>query len=171
MTVALVVAMADGGIIGRGGGLPWHLPADLVRFKRITMGHTLVMGRKTYESIGRPLPGRRSIVLTRTAGYHADGVRTAGGFAEALRLAGPDAKVFVIGGAEVYRRALPRADRLFVTRVRGRFEGDVVFPVYDESLWRLVEESAHEADARNPHPYCFQEFERVAAGKRPGLTA
>lgn len=127
MPVTIVAAVARNGVIGRNGDLPWHLPEDLRRFKRLTMGGTLVMGRKTYESIGRPLPGRTTIVVTRQADWSAEGVEAAGSFDEALARAG-DGDVFVVGGAEVYRQAMAVADALEITEVDAEPEGDVRFP-------------------------------------------
>ncbi len=141
MQISIIAAMAENGVIGRDGQLPWHLKADLQRFKRLTMGHTIIMGRKTWESIGRPLPGRRMVVVTRQNGYQAEGVQVAASLDDALalaRLAG-DEEAFIIGGAEIYRLALPLADRLYLTRVLAPVEGDTTFPEFDASHWRLVE--------------------------------
>ncbi|MCB1034026.1 MAG: dihydrofolate reductase [Acidobacteria bacterium] len=161
MSLSLVVAMAENGVIGREGGLPWHLPRDLKEFKARTWGHTLVMGRKTWESIGRALPGRRSIVLTRQEGFLAEGGEVVGSLEEALALAAGE-QVFVIGGAEVYRQALPLANRLFLTRVQGDVSGDVVFPELDWSQWRRFEEKSFPADERHAHAMSFEAYERVA---------
>src|SRR5262245_37513826 len=129
MRISLIAAMAENGVIGRGGQLPWRLEADLARFKQLTMGHTVIMGRKTWESIGRPLPGRRMIVVTRQGRYAADGIEVAGNLEaalEAARVAGEE-EAFIIGGAEVYRQALPLADRLYMTLVLAEIEGDTKF--------------------------------------------
>jgi dihydrofolate reductase len=162
MTIAIVVAMDETGVIGREGWLPWHLPDDLKWFKAITMGHVLVMGRRTFESIGRrPLPGRPTIVLTRSPSYEVPaGVRIAPDLAAALRHAADAPRVFVAGGSSVYRAALPRTDEMFVTRVHAQVEGDVRFPDVDWSAWTLVEEEAHPADARHAFPFTFQHFVR-----------
>lgn len=127
MPVTVVAAVARNGVIGSGGRLPWHLPEDLRHFKQLTMGGTLVMGRKTYESIGRPLPGRRTVVVTRQYGWSADGVDVAGSLEAALATAG-DGEVFVVGGGEIYRQALPLADALEITQVDAEPSGDVYFP-------------------------------------------
>lgn len=158
-TVALVAAVAENGVIGRDGGLPWRLPDDLRWFKRLTKGHVLVMGRRTFESLDRPLADRRLIVLTRGAGFHADGVEVVRSLDAALQLA-PDEDVFVVGGAEVYRAALPRADRLFLTRVHATVDGDTFFPDVDWSAWTLVEEQFHPADARHAHAFTLRQYER-----------
>lgn len=127
MPITIVAAVARNGVIGRDGGLPWHLPEDLRRFKEMTMGGTLVMGRKTYESIGRPLPGRTTVVVTRRPDWAAEGVLTAGSLEEALALAG-EGDVFVVGGAGVFRQALEVADALEITEVDAEPEGDTYFP-------------------------------------------
>ena len=139
MTVTLVAAVARNGVIGVDGGLPWHLPDDMRRFKELTTGHVLVMGRRTYESIGRPLPGRTTVVVTRTPGWSsdADGVLVAAGVPEALAAAAAiDDEVFVVGGARVYADALPLADRLELTHVDAEPAGDTLFPDVDWSEWR-----------------------------------
>ena len=140
MTVTLVAAVARNGVIGLDGGLPWHIPGDLPRFKAMTLGHVLVMGRKTYESIGRPLPDRTTIVVTRQPDWHDDArVLIAHSVDEALARAGAlDEKVFVVGGAQIYAEALPLADRLELTHVDLEPDGDTVFPPVDWSDWRVV---------------------------------
>ncbi len=165
MLLSIIVAVSDNNVIGRGGELPWRLSADLRRFKRLTMGHPIVMGRKTWESLGRPLPGRTSIVITRQATWQAAGAVVAGDLESAIEAArGSDSdasEVFVIGGAAIYKLALPLADRLYCTRVHAVVEGDVEFPAVDWSAWRLVEESAHAADERNNFPHTFQVWHTV----------
>ena len=136
-TVSLIAAVAANGVIGRDGDIPWRLPGEQKLFKARTVGHVLVMGRRTYESIGRPLPDRTTIVVTRQPGWHADGVLTAGSVPEALaRGAELDDEVFVAGGQEIYREALPVADRLVITRVDARPDGDTVFPPVDWAAWQ-----------------------------------
>jgi dihydrofolate reductase len=138
--IAILAAVAANGVIGRDGGLPWHLPEDLRLFKQRTYGHALVMGRRTYESIGRPLPGRTTVVVTRRPDWSADGVLVAHDIAAALALAGSAAdEVYVVGGAEVFADTLPIADVLLVTWVDGEFEGDTWFPPVDWSQWREIE--------------------------------
>jgi dihydrofolate reductase len=143
MRVTMVAAVGGNGVIGRDGDLPWAPTGDLVYFKRATMGHTLVMGRRTYDSIGRPLPGRTTVVVTRQAGWHVDGVTTAGSVDGALRTV-PGAEVFVVGGGEVYRQAMPRADRLLITEVNASPEGDTFFPDIDPAVWRETHREAHD---------------------------
>jgi dihydrofolate reductase len=151
--VSLIVAVADNGVIGRAGTLPWHLPADLARFKRLTTGHHLVVGRRTWESIGRPLPGRRMIVVTRAPERLdlPDGVVALRTLAEALasaRSAGED-EAFVGGGAALYAEALPLADRLYLTRVHANVEGDAFFPGFDLADWCETSREEIAADERN----------------------
>ncbi len=166
MTLSLIAALADNRVIGRDNRLPWRLPADLKRFKRLTMGHPLIVGRKTFESIGRPLPGRRMVVLSRRAGFAPEGVEVARGLEEALALVSGAAEVFVGGGAQIYRQALAGAGRLYLTRVRARIEGDRRFPHVDWDEWRLVREEEHPADERHQFPFAFQDFERAGARER-----
>ena len=147
--LTLIVARARNGVIGRDGALPWRLPEDLAHFKRTTMGHPIVMGRKTWESIGRPLPGRRSIVVSRQPGFEATGAEVAESLDAALALCAGAEEVFVIGGAQLYAEALPRADRLIVTEIDADFEGDTHFPATDPALWReAAREHQPPTDAR-----------------------
>ena len=136
MSVILIAAVARNGVIGADGDIPWHLPEDFAHFKATTLGHTLVMGRATYESIGRPLPGRTTIVLTRDPDWHADGVRTAPGLQEALALAEGD--VYIAGGAAVYAAALPHADEQLISEVDLEPAGDTYYPDFDRREWREV---------------------------------
>jgi dihydrofolate reductase len=166
--VALVVAMADNGVIGRDGTLPWHLPDDLKYFKVVTYGKPVLMGRRTFESIGKPLPGRRNLVLSRAGAAHAPGI--ASGVApgieyvdsveQALVLAAGAAELCVIGGAEVYALALPLASRIYLTRVQAVVAGDRYFPLRDFSGWRASESVSHAADARHAYAMSFQTLER-----------
>lgn len=167
-TVAIVVAAAENGVIGRQGDLPWRLPGDLKRFKQLTIGHALIMGRKTYESIGRPLPGRVSIVLTRHAGWAGGaGVLVARSYPDAIRLAFRTEgmirdTVFVIGGEQVYRLATPGADRVFLTRVHAVVDGDARFPSLGENEWRRTRSEHHPADGKNEHACTLEVWDRVA---------
>jgi dihydrofolate reductase len=162
MPLSLIVAMTRSGVIGRGGQLPWRLSADLRRFKALTMGHHLIMGRKTFDSLGRVLPGRTSIVLTRQADYRPPaGVLTASDLDAALALAAEDREPFVIGGGEIFSLALPRADRLYVTWVHADIQGDTYFPELDVKSWKLVSESHHPADDKNEYDSTFSTYERV----------
>ncbi len=168
MTVSLIAAVAENGVIGRGGELPWRLSADLRRFKALTMGCPIVMGRRTWESIGRPLPGRTSIVVTRQPRFATPfpEVRVVGDIAAALAAAGAspggDDEAFVIGGGEIYAAALPHATRLYLTRVLSHVEGDATFPPWDERQWRLLTSENHAADAKNDFAHAFEVYERVS---------
>lgn len=165
--LAVIVAAAENGVIGRNNALPWHLPEDLRYFKRVTLGKPIVMGRKTFESIGRPLPGRTNIVITRQPEYSAKGVKVVSSLDEALELAADVAlidgvsELMVIGGAEIYRAALPRARRLYLTEVHAEVEGDARMPGLDWSDWREVSRESWPASEANPYPYSFVVFERL----------
>jgi len=163
MKLSILVAVSENGVIGRKGELPWHLSADLRRFKRLTMGHTIVMGRKTWESIGRPLPGRRMVVVSRQADYLASGASVVTSLEEAYQSAqdAGEEEVFVIGGAEIYRLALPQADRLYLTRVLAQVEGDTFFPELDLASWKRLESESHLSDAKNDYAYRFEILERT----------
>lgn len=160
MRVSLIVAMSEDGVIGRRGELPWHLRADLQRFKSLTMGHTIVMGRKTFESIGRLLPGRNTVVISRNTDYLAEGAAVYQNCDEAL--AGiDDREVFICGGAAIYRLALPRADCLFVTLVHAHVEGNVYFPPCRWDQWSLSTDERHAADEHNEFDYSFRKYDRL----------
>ncbi|MCX2980085.1 dihydrofolate reductase [Halieaceae bacterium IMCC14734] len=166
MHLALIAAVADNGVIGSNNALPWHLPEDLRYFKRSTMGKPIVMGRLTYESIGRPLPGRTNIVVSREAGLKIDGVQVAGDLPAALELgkvaaakAGVD-ELVVIGGAQIYALALPLAQRLYLTEVHADVSGDVFFPAWDRTQWQELEREPHQAGDANPYDYSFVVYER-----------
>jgi dihydrofolate reductase len=158
--ISLVAAVADTGVIGRGGALPWRLPADLKHFKTLTTGGTIVMGRRTFESIGRPLPNRRSVIITRQRDYTQPGALVVHSLDEAIQSAAGESELFIIGGRAIYETALPRADRLYLTRVHGRIEGDVFFPDWNGSDWRLVERRDHPADEKHAYAMTFETYAR-----------
>ncbi|TVR10480.1 MAG: dihydrofolate reductase [Salinarimonadaceae bacterium] len=164
--VAIVAAIAENGVIGRDNQLIWRLRSDLKRFRAITLGKPLVMGRKTYESIGKPLPGRRTIVMTRDPAFVAQGVVVARSFDAALELADAAAddmaadEIVVAGGAEIYALALPRAQRLRLTLVRASPDGDACFPAYDRAAFREVSREDHPAGADDEHAFSFVDLER-----------
>jgi dihydrofolate reductase len=165
MPVSLIAAVAANGVIGRDGGLPWHLPEDLKRFQRLTRGHHLIVGRATWESIGRPLPDRTFVVVTRSPGEPRPGLAFARTVEEALRIAtaAGDGEPFVAGGEGIFREALERdlVDRLYLTLVARDYDGDARFPAYDESRWRVVARQAHAADAAAGRPaFEFVDSER-----------
>lgn len=164
--LAVIVAAAENGVIGRNNALPWHLPEDLRYFKRVTMGKPIVMGRKTFESIGRPLPGRTNIVISRNEHYRAEGVRVVSSLDDALDLAedialidGVD-ELMVIGGAAIYAEALPRAELLYLTQVHAEVEGDTYLPAIDLEQWREVDRESFSAEPPNPYDYSFVRLER-----------
>ena len=162
---SLIVAMAENRVIGKDNGLPWHLPEDLKRFKRITMGKPLLMGRKTFQSLGKPLPGRPHVVVTRDPGFQYPGVIVAHSLGRGLELAAQLAKesgceeVMIIGGAEIYRQAIGLMDRMYITMVDGNFEGDAYFPEFPPEHWRRLSCEQYPAENGNPG-YCFLVFER-----------
>jgi dihydrofolate reductase len=162
--LSLIVAMARNRVIGRDGKLPWRLPADLQRFKALTLGHHIIMGRRTWESIGRPLPGRVSIVVTRNPAYSAAGATVVNSLADALMLAGDDSEAFVIGGGEMYREALPLADRIYLTELQADFPGDALFPPLAPGAWRAARSEHHPAQQDQP-AWDFVVYERQA---KPG---
>ena len=160
--ICLIAAMASNRIIGRDNAMPWHLPADLRRFKALTMGHPVLMGRKTHESIGKPLPGRRNLVLTRDPAYRAAGCEIVTSLDAALAACAGVEQIFVIGGGEIYRAALPYAQRLEFTEIHAAFEGDASFPEFPQAEWREVWREAHAAEADLPFSYDFVRYERIA---------
>ncbi len=163
MRASLIVAVSANGAIGRDGDLPWRLPADLRHFKRLTMGHHLIVGRRTWESVGVVLPGRTMVVVTRDLNYRpkVEGVMVAHSLGEALRLAESDDEPFVAGGAGLYREALKIVDRIYLTRIHREFEADTFFPEFDAAQWVVVAEEPHEPDEKNVYPYTFLTFDRV----------
>jgi dihydrofolate reductase len=159
--IAIVVAMAENRVIGRDNRLPWHLPADLRHFKQLTVGKPVMMGRKTHESIGRALPGRTNIVVTRDHSYQAPGCVVVHSIEGALRAAEGHEEAMVIGGTEFYRQLLPKAERIYLTLVHAVFEGDALFPEITPGEWREVERTDCTADEKNPWPYSFIRLERI----------
>ncbi|HEV7431748.1 MAG TPA: dihydrofolate reductase [Steroidobacteraceae bacterium] len=160
MRLTIIAALADNNVIGRAGTLPWHLPDDLRRFKSLTMGRPILMGRRTFESIGRALPGRRNLVLTRSAQPFPPGVEPVASLRLALEECAKDSELCVIGGADIYRQTLPRADRLELTRVHAVVDGDVAFPEIDPGQWREVSRVEHPDDERHAYAMTFLTLER-----------
>lgn len=160
--LTLIVAVADNGVIGREGGLPWRLSEDLRRFKQRTLGRPVVMGRKTWESLGKPLPGRTNIVITRRTDYRIDvpGVIVARDLDAAIAAAGDVDEVMIIGGAEIYALALPRADLVELTQVHASVDGDTVFPTLPSADWKEISRTDHPADERNQYPASFVTLQR-----------
>jgi dihydrofolate reductase len=159
--ICLIAALAANRVIGKNNALPWHLPADLKRFKALTLGHPVVMGRKTYESIGRPLPGRRNLVITRNRGYSAPGCEVVHSLDAAISACHGTQEIFVIGGAELYREALPRAHYLEFTEIRAEIEGDATFPEFSMSEWRETGREIHSNEAGIAFRYDFARYERL----------
>lgn len=159
--VSVIVAMARNRVIGRDNRLPWHLPADLRRFKALTMGHHIVMGRKTWESIGRLLPGRTMVIVTRDPDFQVAGATMAASLDEALDVCRDDPEVFVIGGEQIFRLALPIADRLYLTTIEADIEGDTYLPEFDRGLWRTLCRESHATAEGHPVPWTFEILERA----------
>lgn len=173
MRISLIAAVAEDGTIGRDGRLPWHLPDDLRRFRALTTGHHVIMGRRTFESIGRPLPQRTNLVLSRDPALRADGIQVFSSLETALafaRVAG-ESEAFVIGGAAIYALALPLADRIYLTRVAARVGGDAVFPPIDEADWSERSREPHAADDRHAHSFELTVLDRVRREKPPSHQA
>jgi dihydrofolate reductase len=158
--ITIIVAVADNGVIGRDNALPWHLPEDLKRFKRLTMGKPIVMGRKTFESIGKPLPGRLNLVLTRDTNYQREGVTVVHDVDAALAAAVGAGEVMVIGGADLFRSFLPRSMRVHLTRVHGDVAGDIRWPPLDETRWHRTAAEDFPADERHAYATTFELWEK-----------
>nr|WP_228445597.1 type 3 dihydrofolate reductase [Thalassotalea sp. HSM 43] len=157
----MIVAHANNRVIGKDNDMPWHMPADLKYFKKTTLKKPVIMGRKTFESIGFPLPGRRNIVITRDANYQADGIETVDSVDAALALVTDVEEIMVIGGGSIYQHCLPAADRLYITEIDLTTDGDTFFPDYNaDNQWQCVSEDAQPADENNAHPYNFKVYER-----------
>ncbi|HSE98913.1 MAG TPA: dihydrofolate reductase [Blastocatellia bacterium] len=158
MIISIIVAMDEKGGIGRDNRLPWRLSADLKKFKELTMGHHIILGRKTFESIGRPLPGRHSVIVTHQPGYIAEGCFVVHSLDDALRFAREQGEneSFICGGAEIYAQALGRTDRIYLTRVHAVVGADTFFPEWDESEWQVEESYHHPADEKNEHSFTFK---------------
>lgn len=161
--ITIIAAIADNNALGKNNQLIWHLPADLQRFKKVTLNHHIIMGRKTYESLGRPLPRRTNIIVTRDPDYIADGCIVVNTLENALKAATKDPNPFILGGAEIYKQAMEFADVLDLTFVHATFEADVFFPNIDMSKWKEVSREDHKADEKNKYDYSFVCFERKKA--------
>lgn len=154
--------MSKNRVIGADNAIPWHLPKELQRFKQLTMGHHMIMGRKTWESIGRLLPGRTTVIVTRQPGYHVAGAIVAHSVEEAVVACGGDDEIFVIGGEEIFRLALPLANRIYLTTVNIEVAGDTYMPNFDAGKWRTLSSEFVTADERNPHDFQVVTYERAA---------
>ena len=160
-SLAMIVAASENNVIGREGDLPWRISSDLKRFKSLTMGHHLIMGRKTFESIGRLLPGRTTVIVTRNKNFRFDGAVVVHSIEDALENAGVDESPFLVGGAELYRVGLPLVNKLYLTRVHAKIEGDTLLPEMDWSDWDLVAKESFDADDKNEYRYSFEDYVRV----------
>ena len=170
MTLSIIVAVANNNVIGRNNKLPWHLGSDLKRFKDLTMRHHVIMGRKTFDEIRKPLPGRTNVVITRNVDFNPAGVAIARSVDEAIRKAQAtgDDEVFIIGGAEIIRQSLHLADRMYLTRGHAEPEGDTFFPEFDDvNEWKLVDAEHFEADEKNEYPFSYLTYERHNAPELP----
>lgn len=163
MKVSMIAAIGEDRGIGLGNKLLWHLPDDLKRFRDITRGHAVIMGRKTYESIGRPLPDRKNIIVTRNKGFTAPGCEVVSSIEEGIKAAGNDSEVFVIGGAEIYSLGMQYCDKLYLTLVDAKLPADVFFPVFDPAAWEVISEEKHSKDERHQYSFIWQVLEKKPA--------
>lgn len=161
MPIAQVVAISQNRVIGKDNQLIWHMPADLKHYKNVTMGHHMIMGRKTYESIGRPLPGRTTVIITRDKNYKAEGCIVVHSLDEALKVAANDNEPCIVGGGEIFRQAMDITDKIYLTIIHHDFEGDTFYPELDPAKWRLTKREDFQPDEKNKYPYSFCEYERV----------
>lgn len=161
MIISMIVAMAKDRVIGNNGSIPWHIPADFAYFKATTMGCPIIMGRKTYDSIGKPLPGRKNIVLTRSSDLSISGCDVVTNLDEALALVGEEKEIFIIGGQQLYEQALPIVQRLYLTHIQATLEGDTYFPDYSSYKWEQVRSEVFPANEKNIYPYTFELLERA----------
>lgn len=163
MTISLVVAASENNAIGKNGQLLWHLPNDLKFFKNTTWGFPVIMGRKTFESVNKPLPGRTNIVITSKPDWEAKGVITVRSLEESIQKAGEtnSKQAFIIGGGEIYKQSMDIADKIYITRVHANLEGDTFFPTIDKSKWQLIEDEIFEIDEKHAYSYSFQIWEKI----------
>ncbi|MGB8338297.1 MAG: dihydrofolate reductase [Burkholderiales bacterium] len=165
MRKSLIVAMANNRVIGADNTLPWHLPADLKHFRALTMGHPIIMGRKTYESIGKPLPGRRNIVVTSNKDFSAPGCIVVPSLHAAMHACANTEEIFIIGGSTLFQQALPMVERIYLTQVDGEVKGDIFFPLLDMQAWREVAAELRPADEKNIYPCRFVTLDRISGYK------
>ena len=161
MILSLIAAVSKNNVIGNNNKLIWHLPADLKYFKTMTTGHTVIMGRKTFDSIGKPLPNRRNLIVTRQENFIAEGCEIFNDLQQAIDACTGEEEVFIVGGAEIYKQSIEVADKIYLTRIDKVFEGDAYFPEFNLSEWRLANYARHHADEKNQYDYSFSEFERA----------
>ena len=163
MNITLIAAMSDNRVIGKDNQLIWHFPEDLKHFKHLTSGHHVIMGRKTFESVGKPLPNRTNIIITRQTNYEAEGCLIAHSIKEALAMVKGDEQPFIVGGAEIYKQALDFANTIELTIIHGKYDGDSYFPEFDLSIWKLARGEKKEADAKHIHPYEFLTYKKIVS--------
>lgn len=161
MKITMIAAAAENNALGKNNGLVWHLPDDFKRFKKITSHHHIIMGRKTFESFPKPLPNRKHIVITRQKNYDKPGCTAVQSLKEALKISASESEVFIIGGGEIYKQAMPLADKIELTRVHAKFEADTYFPNIDKSKWKLVNESFHDKDEKHNYAFTYQTFIKI----------
>jgi dihydrofolate reductase len=161
MNLSIIVALSENNVVGINNQLPWHLSADLKRVKALTMGHHLIMGRKTFESIGKPLPGRTNVIITRNNNYHADGITVVSSLNEALEKAKDDNEAFIFGGGEIFREALPVVNKIYMTRIHQNFEGDTRFPELNPEEWKVISRQDFNSDEKNNYNYSFIDLIRI----------
>jgi len=160
MYLSLIVAFDENRLIGKNNALPWHLPADLKHFKNITMGHHMIMGRKTYESIGKPLPGRVTVIVTRQKDFVAEGCIVVNSLEQAIDHCRNEEEIFVIGGAQIFEYAMPLANRLYITQIHHKFEGDTYFEEIDDAVWQETSREFHQADEKNNWDYTYINYSK-----------
>ena len=158
--ITIMAAVAENNALGNNNQLIWHLPADLKRFKKLTLGHHVIMGRKTFESLGKPLPHRITIIITRNPGYKATGCIVVNSLEEALQAAAADDNPFILGGAEIYAQAMEIADHMDITHIHHSFDADAFFPPIDAKIWKEISREDHPANDRNPYPYSFVQYKK-----------
>ncbi|MDG1804794.1 dihydrofolate reductase [Flavicella sp.] len=156
----IIAAIAENNALGKDNDLIWHLPADLIRFRKTTTGHHIIMGRNTYESIGKPLPNRTTVIITRNKDYQAEGCIVVNSISEALEIAKSDKSPFIIGGAQIYKEAIQFVDQLDITEVHHEFEADVFFPIIDKTIWEETKRETFKPDEKNKYSYSFVSYRR-----------
>ncbi len=160
--ISIAVAIGENYAIGKNNQLLWHMPADLKFFKQTTSGHTVIMGRKTFDSVGKPLPNRRNVVITRDTELKIEGAEVVNSLDEALAITKTEEKpVFIVGGAEIYRQALPKTDKLYLTTIHNHFDADTFFPSFNRNEWKVISSESHKADEKNKYDYTFEVLERI----------
>jgi dihydrofolate reductase len=158
--ISIIVAIGKNRVIGKDNQLIWHLPADLKRFKQITMGHSMIMGRKTFESIGKALPGRTTVIVTRDKNYKQDNCLVAYSTEQAIEICKNDSEIFIVGGAQIFEKAIALTDKIYLTQIHESFDGDVFFPALNEDEWKIIWQEDHTADEKNKYDYSFVDYVR-----------